>query len=59
MEGIGEGFIFRLEVPFITSKTFLAGIFHEVEGLALHKHPKNIVKKSPFFTVFLCFFKWA
>jgi hypothetical protein len=44
MEGIGEGSIFRLEVPFITLKALLAGIFREVEGLALHKHPKNTVK---------------
>jgi hypothetical protein len=39
-------------VPFITSKALLAKIFREVEGLALHKHPKNIVKNSLFFTVF-------
>jgi hypothetical protein len=52
MVGIGEGSIFILEVIFITSKALLARIFCEVEGLALHKHPKNTVKKSFFFTVF-------
>jgi hypothetical protein len=44
MVGIGEGSIFRLEVPFITSKELLARIFCEVEALALHKHPKNTIK---------------
>jgi hypothetical protein len=44
MEGIGEGSIFRLKVPFITSKALLVGIFREVEALALHKHPKNTIK---------------
>jgi len=44
MLGIGEGFIFKLEVPSITSKALLVGIFHEVESLMLHKHPKNTIK---------------
>jgi hypothetical protein len=52
MVGIGEGSIFRLEVIFLTSKALLARIFCEVEGLALHKHSKNIVIKSFFFIVF-------
>jgi hypothetical protein len=52
MVGLGEGSIFRLEVPFITSKALLARIFHEVEGLALHKHLRNRVKNSLFFIVF-------
>jgi hypothetical protein len=56
MVGLGEGSIFRLEVPFITSKALLTGIFHEVEGLALHKHPKNIVKISHFSLLFFYVF---
>jgi hypothetical protein len=52
MEGIGERSIFRLEVPFITSKALLGGIFREVEGLALHNHPKNTVKIITFLYCF-------
>jgi len=48
MLGIGEGFIFKLEVPSITSKSLLVGIFHEVESLVLHKHPKNTIKNNYF-----------
>jgi hypothetical protein len=51
MERIGEGFIFRLEVPFITSKALLARIFCEVEGPTLHKHPENALHKHPIYTV--------
>jgi hypothetical protein len=43
MLGIGEGFIFKLEVLSITSKAPLVGIFQEVESLVLHKHPKNTI----------------
>jgi hypothetical protein len=39
-------------VPFITSNALLAWIFHEVEGLALHKHPKNPVKIITFLYYF-------
>jgi hypothetical protein len=52
MEGIGEGSSFRLEVPFMTSKAFMAWIFREVDSLALHKHPKNKIKVITFLYCF-------
>jgi hypothetical protein len=44
MVDIRERSIFKLKVPSITSKALLVGIFHEVESLVLHTHPKNIIK---------------
>jgi hypothetical protein len=55
MVGIGGGFIFKQEVFSITSKTLLVGIFHEVENLVLHKHPKNTIKMIIFLLKFSMF----
>jgi len=39
-------------VPSITSKALLLGIFHELESLVLHKHPKNTKKTKKKLQIF-------
>jgi len=55
MVGLGKRSIFKLEVPSITSKVFLVGIFHEVESLVLHKHPKKAIRIIIFLYNFFMF----